>query len=201
MSEYPPHSRSPTPDLLWASSTSSWHPGGRSRSSLRMLNSSSVATGDGTGSPERHMSDKNRKGNRRNEFTVQQLHIDGRFLETVLGDHPSLRALLSNIMSSPWRKDHILEPKYGGKNDDVSQGLDLPIELGSSVLLAFTLRAGDEYTCILCKEVLSVRVPRQLAHIRKHIDLRPFPCLGCDSCDPKYVYYCLPSFTNVLTYP
>ena len=197
VSEYPPYSRSSTSDLSWASSASSVHPRCRSRSSSRVLYSLSVTTGDGTGPPERHMSDNNSKGNGVNKCTGQRLHIDERFLETVLGDHPSLRVLLSNIISSPCRNHHILEPNYGANDDDVSQGLDLPIGLGSPVLLAFTLRAGDEYICILCKEVLSVRVPRQLAHI----DLRPFPCVGCDSCDPKYVHYCLPSFINVLTYP
>ena len=202
--EYTPDSPSTPPSLSRASSTSSMHrrPRSRSRSSMHYAKpSSSVAAGDGTSSPERPKSYKNREYNGRDEFSGRRLHMEEGFLETVLGDNPSLRVLLDNILGSSWRQDHILEPNYGAKNDDVSQGLNLSIEPGSSVLLAFILRAGEEYTCVLCKEVLSTRSARQLGHVRGHIDLRPFPCEGCDSCDPKYIYCCLLSFIGVLTCP
>ena len=203
-SEYSPDSPSTPSNLSRASSTSSVHrrPRSRSRSGMPYIKpSSSVTAGDGTSSPEHPKSDKKNKCNGRDEFPGQRLHIDEKFLETVLGDNPSFRVLLDNILGSPWRTEHIVEPNYGAKNDNVSQGLNLPITRGSSVLLAFIRRAGDEYMCVLCNEVLSTRAPRQLGHVRGHIDLRPFPCEGCDSCDPKYVYFCLPSFTGVLTCP
>jgi hypothetical protein len=193
--EYTPDSPSTPSNLSRASSTSSVHRRPRSRSRSGMpyaIPSSSVTTGDGTSSPECPKSEKNRKCKKRDKFPGQRLHIDEKFLETVLGDNPSLRVLLDNILGSSWRKEHIVEPNYRADNDDVSQWLDLPIELGTSVLLAFILRAGDEHTCVLCKEVLSSRVPRQLGHVRGHIDLRPFPCEGSDSCDPTYVYCCRP---------
>ena len=204
-SEYTPDSPSTPSNLSRASSTgSSVHrrPRSRSRSSNPYAKPFSNGTvGDGTSSPEHPKSDKGRKSNGRDEFPGQRLHIDERFLETVLGDNPALRVLLDNILGSSWRKEHIVEPNYRAENDDVSQGLDLPIERGASVLLAFILRAGDEYTCVLCNEALSIRAPRQLGHVRGHINLRPFPCEGCDSCDPTYVYYCLRSTVNVLTCP
>jgi hypothetical protein len=197
-----PDSPSTPSNLSRASSTSSVHrrPRSRSRSGMPYPKPSSSATaGDGTNSPEHPKQDKHRKRNGRQEFPGQRLHIDEAFLETVLGDNPSLRMLLDNILGSPWRKDHTLEPNYGDENDKVTQGLDLPIEQGLSVLLAFILRAGDEYTCVLCKEAVSPRVPRQLGHVRGHIDLRPFPCEGCDACDPKYVC-CRPPFFNQHSY-
>ncbi len=203
-SEYTPDSPSTPSNLSRASSTSSVHrrPRSRSRSSMPYAKpSSSVTAGDGTSSPERPKSDRNRKCNGRDEFPGQRLHIDERFLETALGDNPALRVLLDNILGSPWRKEHIVEPNYGAENDDVSQGLDLPIEPGTSVLLAFILRTGDDYACVLCNEGLSTRAPRQLGHVRGHIDLRPFPCEGCDSCDLKYVYCCPHPVVNVLTWP
>jgi len=204
VSEYLPDSPSTPSNLSRASSTSSVHRRTRSRSRSDMpypKPCSSVTAGDGTSSPECPKADKNRNCNGRQEFSGQRLHIDEKFLETVLGDNPSLRVLLDNILESPWRKDHILEPNYGANDDGVSQGLDLPIERGSSVLLAFILGGGDEYTCVLCKESVSTRVPRQLGHVRGHIDLRPFSCEGCDSCDPKYVCSVLTSSTNILTCP
>jgi len=187
VSEDTPHSPSALSNLSRTSSMSSIHRRPRSRSRSDMLYpepSSSVHP----------MSEKNRRYIGRDESPGQQLYIDERFLETVLGDNPSLRVLLGNILDSSWRKEHVVEPNYGANNDDVSQGLDLPIEPGSSVLLAFILRTGDDHTCVLCKESLSTRVPRQLRHVRGHIDLRPFPCEGCDSCDPMYVYCCHPLF-------
>lgn len=197
VSEYTPDSPSTPSNLSRASSTSSVHRSSRPRSHSGMpypKPSSSVTTGDGTSSPECTRSDKNRKCNGRDGFPGQRLHIDEKFLETALADNPSLRVLLDNILGSSWRKEHIVEPNYGANNDDVSQGLDLPIERGSPVLLAFILRTGDEYACVLCKEELSTRVPRQLGHVRGHIDLRPYPCEGCDSCDPEYVCRCRPLF-------
>ena len=203
-SEYTPDSPSTPSNLSRASSTgSSVHrrPRSRSRSSNPYAKPSSSATaGDGTSSPEHPKSDKGRKYNGRDEFPGQRLHINESFLEGVLGDNPALRVLLDNILESSWRKEHIVEPNYRAENDDVSQGLDLPIERGTSVLLAFILRTGDEYTCVLCNEGLSTRAPRQLGHVRGHINLRPFPCEGCDSCDLKYVRCCLHSIVNVLTY-
>jgi len=155
---------------------------------------SRVTEWDETFFPEYFEFRMNRKSNRRDEFPGPQLHMDEKLLETALSDKPSLRVLLNNILESPWRKEHVVEPNYGANNDDVSQGLDLPIELGSSVLLAFILRTGDDHTCVLCKESLSIWIPQQLGHVRGHIDLRPFPCEGCDSCEPMYVCCCHPLF-------
>ena len=195
-SDYIPDGSSTPSNLSRASSTSSVHrrPQSRSRPTTPYPKPSSVTSagdgimgniGSGTGSTEHTKPNKNRKRNRRDEFAGQRLHFDEKFMETALGDNSSLRKLLDNILGSFWRKDHILEPNYGAENDEVSQGLNLPIERGSSVLLAFINKVGDEHICILCKEVISTRVPRQLGHVRGHIDLRPFPCTGCDSCDPK----------------
>jgi hypothetical protein len=202
-----------TPSTLSrASSTSSVHrrPRSHSRSSTPYPKlSSGVAAvdgiacnpGAGTNSPEHLKPSKKGKCNRRDEFPGQRLHFDKTFTETVLGDNLSLRVLLDNILGSPWRKDHTLEPNYGAKNDDVSQGLSLPIERGSSVLLAFIRKVDDEHTCILCKGLVSTRVPRQLGHVRGHLDLRPFSCAGCDSCDPKCVFTGLLAVISILTYP
>ena len=203
VSDYNPDSPSTPPNLSRASSMSSVHrrPRSRSRSGTPYPKPSGSTAGDGiTGnvgpginSTEYPKLDKHRQRKGRNEFPGQRLHFDENLMETVLGDEPSLRKLLDNILGSLWRKSHTIEPNYGAKNDDVSQGLNLPIEPGSSVLLAFIRENGDDYTCILCKGAVSTRVPRQLGHVRGHIDLRPFACNGCDSCDPKYVFYS-PSF-------
>ena len=208
-SDYNPDSPSTPPNLSRASSTSSVHrrPRSRSRSGTPYSKPSGIAAGDGiTGnigpgfnSTEYSKPYKNRKRNGRDGFPGQRLHFDEKFMETVLGDEPPLRKLLDNVLGSLWRKDHTMEPNYGAKNDDVSQGLDLPIEWGSSVLLAFIRKDGDEHVCILCKGAVSARVPRQLGHVRGHIDLRPFACKGCDSCDPKYVVDS-PSFYNQCPY-
>jgi len=201
---YTPDSPSTPSNLSRASSTGSVHrrPRSRSRSGMPYTKpSSSVTLGDGTSSPEHPKSEKNRRSNGRDEFPGQRLHLDERLLETALADNPSLRVLLDNILESSWRKEHGVEPNYEANNDDVSQGLELPIEPGSSVLLAFIFRTGDNHTCVLCKEGLSTRVPRQLGHVRGHIDLRPFPCEGCDSCDPTYVCCCRFYSINVLTCP
>lgn len=206
VSDYVPDSPSTPSNLSRASSTSSVHrrPRSHSRSNTPYTKpSSGVTVGDGSignlgpgnSSPERPKPNKNRKRNGREEFPGQRLHFDEQFMETVLGDNLALRMLLDNVLRSSWRKDHILEPSYGAQDDGVSQGLNLPIEPGSSVLLAFVHKTGDEHTCILCREVVSPRIPRQLGHVRGHIDLRPFPCTGCDSCDPKYVL-CCPSFCS-----
>jgi hypothetical protein len=201
VSEYSPDSPSTPSNLSRASSTSSVHrrPRSRSHSSTPYSKPSSCAAagdgntsniGAGSSSTEHPRPHKSRQCNAHDEFPGQRFHFDEKFMETVLGDDPSLRKLLDNILGSSWRENHVVEPKYGAKNDNVSQGLQLPIERGASVLLAFILKADDKYTCILCKDFVSPRAPRQLGHVRGHIDLRPFPCTGCDSCDQECVVCC-----------
>lgn len=210
-SDWIPDSPSTPSNLSRASSMSSVNrrPRSRSRSNTPYPKSSGITAGDGitgklgasSNSTEYTNPSKNRKRNGRDEFSGQRLHFDEKFMETILGDEPLLRKLLDNVLGSTWRKDHTMEPNYGSKNDDVSLGLDLPIERGTSVLLAFVRKIGDDdYTCVLCNGAVSARVPRQLGHVRGHIDLRPFPCKGCDSCDPKYVFCSLSFHTSVLMY-
>ena len=188
VSDYNPDSPSTPSNLSRASSMSSVRrrPRSRSRSGTPYLKPSGIDGITSNLGPGIHSTEyPKRKRNKRGEFPGQRLHFDEKFMETALGDEPPLRKLLDNVLESLWRKNHTLEPNYGAKDDNVSQGLDLPIERGSSVLLAFIRETGDEYTCILCKGPVPPRVPRQLGHVRGHIDLRPFACKGCDSCDPK----------------
>jgi len=89
----------------------------------------------------------------------------------------ALRALLDEILASPWYKTHQLEPMK---------------EKGKSVLIAFLEHegTGGAYRCLFdtCTKRLD-RQDRALGHIRMHLAHRPFVCnsqCGVPDCQERF---------------
>jgi hypothetical protein len=80
--------------------------------------------------------------------------------------------LLKRICAARWYLNGELEPTFGNGSPELTSGLALGFEEGQSILLGFI---GSNGECLYCGHAGQKR-DRNIAHIRKHLGLRPFVC-------------------------
>jgi hypothetical protein len=144
-------------------------------------------------------------------FHGQRFQSDPTIIERSFKKDPTRRTLLSRIVDTRWFKEQTMEPVFQSEADDVSHGLELPLQpFKDSIYKAFVAKEGQ---CIFgdvekneCKKV-ETRIQRALGHVRSHLGHRPFVCDGCARCNTRkgcvyrgrhISYQILTSFTGKL---
>ena len=119
-------------------------------------------------------------------FPGQRLQADQTLINRSFANDSIRRTLLNRVLQSAWYQQHKMEPLYRSSKDDVTQGLDLPLEpRKDSVFKAFLSTNGKcqfgEVEREECPKVES-KIRRALSHVRFHLGHRPFVCSGCQKC-------------------
>ena len=119
-------------------------------------------------------------------FSGQRLQADQTLINRSFANDSIRRTLLDRVLQSPWYQQHEMEPFYRSSKDDVTQGLDLPLEpRKDSVFKAFLSSNGKcQFGAVQqgeCPKVES-KLRRALGHVRFHLGHRPFVCSGCEKC-------------------
>jgi hypothetical protein len=114
--------------------------------------------------------------------------------------HPNVvrRRLLDCFLRSTWMHNQACEPRM---TEDYSKYVLLqvinwdgcpPIDFSNSkqsLLTVFVGRSAGRPSCLFCDKPKD-SIPRALSCVRAHLQLKPFRCEGCQSCNGEngYVY-------------
>jgi hypothetical protein len=119
-------------------------------------------------------------------FSGQRLKADRKFINRSFVNDSTRRTLLHRVLDSAWYYQHKMEPLYRSSKDDVTHGLDLPLEpRKDSVFKAFLSANGKcQFGNVAREECPKVesKLRRALGHVRFHLGHRPFVCSGCQKC-------------------
>lgn len=122
-------------------------------------------------------------------FSGQRLKADQTLIDRSFANDGIRRTLLGRVLQSAWYQEHKMEPLYQSSKDDVTQGLDLPLQpKKDSVFKAFLSASGKcQFGDVGREECPKVdsKLRRALGHVRFHLGHRPFVCSGCRKCTSR----------------